>query len=79
MTEQCKVVGSGIEPCDVLKHITTNRIAGFKFDTMRNFNTNQLRIAVTIEKSSKNRLQISYCPACGANIETSYLEVSTND
>lgn len=72
MSDLCKNAGSTIIPCNALSQITTDRIAGFKFETFRNFHTNKCRVATVVEKSRNNKLEISFCPACGANIETHY-------
>lgn len=78
MTELCTTKGSTVYPCESLLELIKGNVAGFKYKTFRNFDTNQSRVAVAIEKSSKNWLEIFYCPACGGNIETRYLEKTSH-
>ena len=74
---KCKIESNGVDitTCEFLSDCTQNNYGGFerlvKCATLEESGEKVRRIAIVVKKTSKNGVELNYCPFCGENIDTS--------
>lgn len=72
--DQCINQGNNILMCDALYSYAAHRKAGFDNVVMRNWTTNQCRVAIVVGTNKVDKVELNFCPFCGANIVTTSKE-----
>lgn len=75
-TEKTKCTNSGnwIEFCDALAKVTTGHIGDIQVQVMRKWESTNSRLVVFSGRFKKNQITLNYCPFCGENITTEYVQ-----
>ncbi len=76
MNKKCVNTGNWVEMCDSLNRCISDGMGDFDTQIRVRFSDSAERLAITAGRFKKNKVQISYCPACGENIETVFKEQS---
>ena len=78
MISRCKNKGSTIEFCDGMENCLNKGLGDFEVKLMARMSDFAEKEILTAGKARKNKVQLAYCPACGADIKTTYEVLNEN-
>ena len=72
MTEKCVNTGNWIEMCESLADVTSNGFGGISAQVMSSRKLESRRLSIVAGRAKGNKVELNYCPFCGANIVTEH-------
>ena len=69
---KCVNKGSTVEFCKGMERCFKDGLGDFEVKLMAKISTGETKEILTCGKARKNKVQLSYCPACGTDIRTVY-------
>lgn len=72
MNNKCVNNGSTVDFCNGLSNCLNKGLGDFEVNLMCRMSDKAEKEILTVGKSRKNKVQLSYCPACGVDIKTDY-------
>lgn len=76
MDSKCVNKGSEIEWCKYIAHCIKEGLGDFEAKVLSRLSDMESRHVLVAGSFKKNKVKLAYCPACGADIQTNYKEVS---
>lgn len=70
MTDKCVNTGNWFTPCKSLKKATDAGMGDICLQVRSSVSTGKTRLTLVAGRFKKNKIALSFCPACGVNIET---------
>lgn len=74
MNNSCVNNGSTVDFCGGMSNCLNKGLGGFEVKLMCRMADRSEKEIVCVGKARKNKVQLSYCPACGVDIRTNYKE-----
>jgi hypothetical protein len=71
---KCTNTGNWIELCARLDDCAVNNYGDIHPQRMTNFDTGKSRLRIVVGRFKKNQITLNYCPFCGENITTDYVQ-----
>ncbi|WP_180155167.1 hypothetical protein [Acinetobacter sp. YH12045] len=71
---KCENTGNWINMCEALSEVTSNSYGDITAQIKSRRDMDSRRISIVAGKSRGNRVELNYCPFCGADIATEHKE-----
>lgn len=76
METKCTKNGNWISPCSALEEVTRENIGDIASQVRSRFSDGATKLVIVAGRFKKNKVQLNYCPFCGADVVTEFKETS---